>query len=173
MTIRKISVALAAASVLTAAAALAGSSPTTFTVSANVIKNCTVTAQNLDFGNYDPVTANSATGSDATATANVSVKCTKGSGGVTVGMDRGANASGGVRRMAGPGGDFLSYVINDDAASDWTEAGGPPATSGSVAYAGFTSASLAVTHQAHGILTKAQDVTVGAYTDTITATVYF
>jgi spore coat protein U-like protein len=172
-TIKKLSVALGAAGLLCAAAAAAGTAAKNFTVSATVVQNCTITVNNLDFGNYDPVGANAAGGADKTATADISVNCTKGSAGVSVGLDRGSNASGAQRRMAGPGGDVLNYSIADDTGGDWDQTGSTPVTAGTQPYVGFTSAAVAVTHTAHGTLPKGQDVGIGSYTDTVKATVVF
>jgi spore coat protein U-like protein len=175
MTARKLSVVLAAAGLSIAAAAVASNATKPFTVSATVSQNCTITVNNLDFGAYDPVGVNSASGSDVSATANISVNCTKGSSGVTVGLDRGANVSGTQRRMADPvSGDFLNYSIKDDNGNDWDQTGtAPNVTLGTQGYSGFTSAATAVTHTAHGTLTKGQDVSIGTYTDTVQATVVF
>jgi spore coat protein U-like protein len=173
MNATKISVALGAAGLLCAAAAVAGTAAKNFTVSATVVQNCTITVNNLDFGNYDPVGTNSASGADVTATASIAVNCTKGSAGVSVGLDRGSNASGAQRRMAGPGGDVLNYSIADDTGGDWDQTGSAPVTVGTQAYLNFTSAATPVAHTAHGTLPKAQDVSVGSYTDTVKATVVF
>src|SRR6187401_3497739 len=59
-----------------------------FTVSATVSANCTISAGALAFGSYDPVSANASTDLDQTST--VTVACTKGSTGV-VSLDNGVN----------------------------------------------------------------------------------
>jgi spore coat protein U-like protein len=159
---------LAAAALVSTAGIAAPTAP--FQVSAKVIANCSVTATDLNFGNYDPLVANKT--ADLPATSTISVTCTKNSPNVTVGLDRGVNASSGQRRL-GNAGEFLNYSITDDNNIDWTQTVSGAVTTGSVAYGPFTSVSAAITHTAHGILTAGQDVSVGTYTDTVTATVLF
>src|SRR5215469_5334034 len=56
---------------------------TSFTVSATVLKTCSVAATNLGFGNYVP-----GSGVVPTATSTISVNCSKGTG-FTVALDKG------------------------------------------------------------------------------------
>jgi spore coat protein U-like protein len=58
-------------------AASAGSSTATVSVTATISSNCTIAANPLQFGSYDPLSANNATALTATTTINVT--CTKGS----------------------------------------------------------------------------------------------
>src|SRR5436305_2867226 len=92
----------------------AASTNTTFTVTASVVANCTISASNLAFGNYDPVTANNTTGADLYANSTLTVACTKGAPNVWIGLDAGANgasAVGTTRAMSAGGGNFLSYEL--------------------------------------------------------------
>jgi spore coat protein U-like protein len=167
----KLSKILFAAAALVSTAGIAAPPTANIQVSAKVVANCSITATNMDFGNYDPLSANKT--ADATATSTISVNCTKNSPLVSVGLDRGANASGTQRRLANAG-EFLTYSIVDDNAIDWTQTvTGTTVTAGSVAYGPFTSVNTAIAHTAHGILNAGQDVSVGTYTDTVTATVLF
>jgi len=59
---------------------------TSFTVSATVLKTCSVAATNLGFGNYVP-----GSGVVPTATSTISVNCSKGTG-FTVALDKGTTA---------------------------------------------------------------------------------
>jgi len=169
--------AAAVALVSTSGNAAVTNKPTTFTVSAKVVTNCTITAANMDFGSYDPVVANAAGGANLTATSSIAVVCTKGSAGVSVGLDLGANSNAGSRRLANAG-EFLNYSIADDAGNPWTQtsttvAGVTTVTGGSVSYTNFTNSTTAVAHTATGTLPAGHDASVGTYTDTVTATVVF
>ena len=80
---------------------------TSFTVSATVLKTCSVTAANLGFGNYTPGSG------PQSAQANISVNCTKGTG-FTVALDKGSTAGGTItqRLMAqGGGAGTLQYNL--------------------------------------------------------------
>jgi len=72
---------------------------TSITVSATVLKTCSVTATNVTFAAYTPA------GGVQTATGTISVNCTKGTG-FTVALDKGTTAGGTVaqRLMAQSGG---------------------------------------------------------------------
>jgi spore coat protein U-like protein len=72
---------------------------TSFTVSATVLKTCSVTATNLGFPNFTPGSG------PQTATSTISVNCTKGTG-FTVALDKGTTAGGteAQRLMAQGGG---------------------------------------------------------------------
>jgi spore coat protein U-like protein len=149
--------------------ALLGSTPTwaatqqtSFLVTATVISVCTITATPMAFGNYSPLG-----GSPTDATSTITITCTQGA--VThVGLDNGANFSGGNRRMMFLT-SFLNYQIYKDSnhatlwgnsTPDWLDTGTAP----SIAPRNFT---------AYGRITAAQDVPIGAYLDTVTATVDF
>src|SRR2546426_10044691 len=80
--------------------ALAGSSTGSFSITATVAQTCSVSATStLAFGAYDPVVANAS--SALAGTGSVSIKCTKGSSGITVDLDAGAHVSGTQRRLQG------------------------------------------------------------------------
>ena len=74
----------------------AASANTTFTVSASVISNCTISAGNLAFGSYDPVGVNAGTGADLYANSTLTVACTKNAPNVWIGLDAGANSASAV-----------------------------------------------------------------------------
>src|SRR5256885_4386581 len=80
--------------------ARAGSSTGSLSITATVAQTCSVSATStLAFGAYDPVVANAST--PLTGTGSVSIKCTKGSSGITVDLDAGAHVSGTQRRQIG------------------------------------------------------------------------
>src|SRR5436853_7348740 len=84
----------------TSGLALAGSNTGSLSITATVAQTCSVSATStLAFGAYDPVVANAA--SALTGTGSVSIKCTKGSTGITIDLDAGVHASGTQRRLHG------------------------------------------------------------------------
>ena len=152
----------------------AGSANTTFTVSANVINNCTISAGNLAFGSYDPVVANNTTGADLYANSTLTVACTKSASNVWIGLNAGANgasAVGTTRAMSAGGGNFLSYELytanpNPAPGTAW---GNTQATGASYTPVSKAPASITV----YGRTPKGQDAAAGAYSDTITATINY
>src|SRR5262245_61750686 len=79
-----------------------GQSSANMQVNANVIRKCTISAQPLAFGSYDPVQTNAAAPLDGQTT--LTVACTKGTA-ISIGMDAGTNAQGTVRRMTSGAGE--------------------------------------------------------------------
>src|SRR5258708_30912341 len=74
-----------------------GQSSANMQVSANVIRKCTISAQPLAFGNYDPVQANATAPLDGQT--SLTVACTKGTA-VDIAMDDGGNSQGQTRRLS-------------------------------------------------------------------------
>jgi spore coat protein U-like protein len=101
-------ISLAAESRLSAQASSASSS---LTVTANVVKNCTITTAPVAFGNYDSVAANATAPLDGIGT--VTVTCTKGAA-AKVGLNDGSNAQGTTRRMSQGATDHLTYELYRD-----------------------------------------------------------
>ena len=147
-------------------AAMAATATTTFPVSATIVKNCSIAAAPLAFGNYDPVVVNAAAPLNATST--VTVACTKGVS-ATVSLDLGlnhANATGTSRAMSTAGPAYLSYEIYQDAGHTtvWNLVN-------TVAYVSASKAPFAITD--YGQIPAGEDQPVGVYGDTITATITF
>jgi spore coat protein U-like protein len=140
------------------------------TVQATVDANCTIATTAVDFGSYDPVTANLS--ADKTGTGLVTVLCTTGAA-ATVTLGQGANADTGstdaapARRMKHGTADFLDYTLYSD--SGRTTVWGNTAPTG-YAYTG-TGASEDLT--VYGTLPGGQNKPGGAYTDTVVATITF
>jgi spore coat protein U-like protein len=135
-----------------------------FTVTVNVVATCTVSTVALNFGAYDPVSANAVAPRDATGTVNV--YCTAGTF-VTVTLDNGLWVSGTNRRLKAVS--FLTYEIYKDAARSiiWNVANTNTGTSTSNVIpinGGFT---------AYGRIFAGQDVPAGSYSDTILVTVNY
>ena len=137
-----------------AGAASAQTAQTTFQVLANVQATCSVSATNLDFGQYDPFAATPKDGS-----STLSVTCTNGT---TYGV---AVATPTARSMAGPSGSTLAYGLYNDAAR--SAAFGVPANSA-------TGIGTAQTINVYGRIPIAQTgARPGSYADTVTVTVSY
>jgi len=171
VSIRLLTVAGATALVLGGmSGAQAGSAQQNLTVQTTVTANCTIGTTAVDFGNYDPIVVNLNT--DKTGAGKVTVQCSNGAS-ATVTLGQGANSDTGssdtvpLRRMKHGTVDFLTYTLYSDAGR--TTVWGNTAPTG-VAHAGDgTSTDIDV----FGTLAKNQNVPVGAYTDTVVATVTF
>lgn len=150
-----------------AASSLGAQSATAnLTVSATVSKNCTITTTPVAFGSYDSVTANATAPLDGTG--GVVVRCTKGAA-AKVGLNPGGNAQGATRRMAGIATEFLTYELYKDSGhvNVWGDTAStaldiPPAVNQNPQ-----------TFPVYGRVPQAQTAAVGAYTDTVVATVNF
>ena len=155
----------------TANEADAQTATSTFTVTASVAANCTISTVGITFGAYDPVVANAATPVDANG--SVTVACTNGAV-TTIGMDQGTFPSGtstaaAPDRQMSSGTDNMSYALYQDAAHTtiWADIGTPSAVA-------YTSVGFApTTIDIFGQIPAGQDLSVGAYSDTVTATISF
>ncbi len=164
----------AIASALVAGSAFAGPSPQTgsFQVTANVVASCRVTSTtDIAFGNYDPADVNNAAALDANG--NIAVRCVKGTT-ANVAIEQGSNPAATstcatpLRQMAG-GAERLAYAIFQDAAR--TTPWGCDLTNDQ----SFTAATVATptTLTTYGRIPAGQDVSVGAFADTVNVTVTF
>lgn len=175
---RKVLIGLVTSGALLAVAAGASASTTTttFTVSASVLKTCSVSATNLAFGNYTPG------GGQLASTSTVSVLCTNGTT-FTAALNAGSTTSGTVaqRLMAESGGSgTLQYNLYTTAAHStvWGDGTGSSATESGTG-AGMANAD-AQSLTVYGLLpdnatNQAAPVTgaTTAYSDTITVTVTY
>jgi spore coat protein U-like protein len=160
------SLRLVAASVLAFGVAntyAAGTADGTINLSAEVVSNCTILADDVAFGDYDPVVVNKAvTGADIDRTSEVLTTCTLGSA-PTLSIDQGGHFAGGSRNLAS-GLNTLNYSVYEDAARlvawDGMAAGTPTGTT-------------AQSNIVYFRLAKGQNKPVGTYTDTVTVTVTF
>ncbi len=132
-----------------------------FTVSATVLASCEVTANDLDFGDYNPVAA-----SHLDAATTLSVTCTNGTPyEVGLNLGGGGGASTATRYMAN-GGENLGYTLYQD--SGRTTLWGASAGDDTLAGVGT---GAAATIDVFGRVPMLQAVPAGAYQDTITVTV--
>ena len=146
--------------------AFAGSATANLNVSASVAAVCTISTAPVAFGAYDPVVANAAT--DLNGTGTVTVACTKGAS-ATIDLGNGNNLSGGSRRMSS-GSDFLNYSLYKDAARTQVWGTG---LAGGTTYTYNSASKTATNVTVYGKVPQAQDVTVGAYSDVVLATINY
>lgn len=155
---------------LTLVLGLAGSevpaqtSTTTFQVTATISASCSVTASNLGFGSYNPLS-----GSLLTGTSTVTANCTS-STPYTIGLDAGSapGATVTTRRMQS-GGNELNYSLFRDAARslNWGNTPGVDTVAGT-----GTGGAQAIT--VYGAVPASQtSLPPASYSDTVTATINF
>lgn len=153
----------AVAVALFAASTTASAQTATFQVSASVTKTCTIAANPIDFGSYDPVGANDTNPADQTGT--VTIRCTRGTA-YSVALGQGDNFSGGRRMQLGASGEFLAYELFSDASRTAVWDAAAP-----VAGTAANRSPIALT--VYGRVPAGQDAVEGAYLDTVAATVNF
>jgi len=170
-----ISIALIASS----SAVFAASASTNIPVSASVSQNCSIsTSSALAFAAYDPIGANATAALNATG--QISVACSKGATGLTLGMDNGAHVSGTQRQMlGGTAAGMLQYnIFQPPSSAPGTACTFPGSTAWTATGAGMltlTSAPTKVTrlYNVCGTIPGGQDVAADTYTDTISASINF
>lgn len=162
---KKLQYALFPLLVLMPATAMPDTATGTFNVTATVLSACSVSATDLAFGTYTP-----SAGTDNDNTSTISVTCTLGTS-YNVGLNAGLHGgSVTTRQMKGPAvTDLLDYGIYSDVTRlvNWGN------TVGTDTVTGVGIGLLPFDHTAYGRITAGQDVSPGAYNDTITVTVTF
>lgn len=141
-------------------------------VSATVVNNCTITTAPVAFGNYDPIVANAAGGSDVYANGSVTVTCTKNAPNVWVDLGPGGNFSG-TRRMVNAGVNFLNYELykadpNPTPGALWTTGNGTGGVN--ITPGGVTAPNVL---PVYGRVPQGQNPAAGVYNDTVLATVNY
>jgi spore coat protein U-like protein len=131
-----------------------------FSITATVVPSCTITANTLSFGAY--------TGTAASATSTLSVKCSNGTP-YNVGLDPG-QASGATvttRKMV-KGSKTLNYSLFSDSGrtTNWGITVGTDTVAG-------TGTGLAQTLTVYGQVPGGQKPAAGSYADTVTATITY
>ena len=159
-----------------AQAAPAGTATANISVSTTIIPKCTITTTPVAFGDFDPFT-----GVDLTTAGTVVVGCTKASTGLWVGLGDGANAVSGQRKMKHATlADTLNYALVMPTAV--TPGAACPAFASGTAWTNTSATALNLesptsyatrTYNVCGQWAKGQDSSVGAYADTVIATVNF
>lgn len=147
----------------------AATATTTFQVSATVLKNCTVSATNLAFGNYTPAAGALAVNS------TVSVSCTTGTT-FTVALNGGSTAGGTIaqRLMSDGAGATLLYNLytTNAFATVWGDGTGASVTQAGTGAGMGTPQALTVYGQLPDSAAN-QAKPPASYTDTITVTVTY
>jgi spore coat protein U-like protein len=146
-----------------AAPALAGSANDNFQVSATIADICVVTADDLDFGAYDPTA-----GSAHAATTTLEVTCTPGTD-YDIALDEGSGAGATIAsRLMTQGGDTLTYSLFQDSGhtSLWGDTLG-------VNTVGDTGDGTAQSFTVYGRIPAGQYQPAGTYLDTVTVTVEY
>ncbi len=133
-----------------------------FTVSATVIKSCTVTANTLDFG-----TSSGSLSTNIDSTTTVQATCSKTTP-YQIGLDNGQNFSA-TRRMTGGSSEYINYEIYRDASR--TLRWGNTLSTDTISGIGTGSAQPAVT--VYGRVPPQTTPSPGDYTDTITVIVNY
>ena len=133
-----------------------------FKVTATVVPGCTLALATIAFGNYDPIT-----GTDGTASATWTVKCTIGAA-IRIAIGNGShsvNATTNGMTLGGsltPGLDEkLIYTLTNESGTPWNNA--------ELAIPNGTGADQDVVVK--GAMAAGQNVKVGAYEDSVVATV--
>lgn len=172
---QKISIVLASCSLLAlcGSASAAGSSSTLLNVVAYVSSSCQISANSVNFGNYDP-----ASSSAGTATGNVTLACVKGSNPIVT-LDYGQNANGNIRAMKGNNTEVLEYQLYQPANNT---AGTACTFNESVIWGGTGTERFVVTtspgilprtYNICGLIPPGQDVATDFYQDKVMAQVDF
>lgn len=170
-----VAIALSSASGLV----LAASVSTFIPVSASVTQNCAIsTTSALAFTTYDPVGVNATAALNATG--QISVACSKGAVGLTIGMDNGSHVAGTQRQMQGATAlSLLLYNIfqppNNTPGTGCTFPGTTAWSTVGTGLLTLTSAPTKVTrvYNVCGTIPGGQDVAADTYSDTVSATINF
>jgi spore coat protein U-like protein len=151
----------------------AGSLNSNLAVNASVASNCTISTVAVAFGPYDPIVTNAATA--LTGNGSITIACTKASV-PTLELGLGATPSGTVRQMAS-GAERLPYELYQPPNNVAGTACGALTTVWGTGAAELTTVAApskaARTYNVCGSIPGGADVAVGAYADTVIATVTF
>ena len=169
---RAVKVSLVLAAILVATPVFAQTATSNLAVSATVIANCTIATTPIAFGNYDPVSANAGAAAHLDSTGTVDVACTRGTPGLRIDLNTGANAAGVVattRAMTAGAGLFLDYELYSDNGRTtlWGSGAGSGVTLTPPANKNVRSTTV------YGRVPGAQDAAAGTYNDTVVATINF
>ncbi len=143
------------------APAQAGNDDDSFQVTATVLAACEIVAQDLAFGDYDPIAA-----SNLDAASTLSLTCTNGTPyELSMSLGTGPGATPAARYMLN-GSDPLAYVLYRNAGRTqlWGQSAGSDTLAG-------TGTGAPVTIDVFGRIPMQQAVPAGAYEDTLTVTV--
>jgi len=126
---------------------------------------CTISATSVNFGTY-----NVFNGSDVDSTGTVTYRCNGSAHNVTVGLTQGASASFNPRQMQ-KGAEALTYNLFLDASRATIWGDGTAGTS--VHQGGNPPNNTNINVTVYGRVWAGQDVSAGAFSDTVTAVINF
>jgi len=166
--IRTLAITSAAALAIASVQAQAGTTGTSFAVTATVVNSCVVnSASAMAFGNYDVNLG------AVTSTSAININCTK-SDTYTIALNYGANGGSAANRIMANGTNLLDYNLFVDSgyANVWnsTCGSGMNCDGGTGAGPGVGNAQ---SYTVYGKIPAGQNVPAGSYSDTITVTVTF
>jgi len=144
--------------------ALAQTANDTFAVTAEVIDACDITANDLSFGNYSAIS-----GSNVDATSTLDVTCTT-STSYVIALNVGTTSGGAFTgRLMTDGSNTLDYNLYTSTArtSVWGDGTGATLTVSGTGNGSLQSLTV------YGRVPASQNVPVGSYADTVTATISF
>ena len=144
----------------------AASSTTNVPVNATVAQVCSITtSSSLSFNVYDPVNVNLT--APLNATGQISVACSKGATGMTIGLDNGAHVVGQQRQMLGTLNLAFLGTCTFPGSTNWTNVG-----NGLLSLTNATT-STARLYNVCGSIPGGQNVASDTYTDVVIATINF
>jgi spore coat protein U-like protein len=152
--------------------AQAGTATGTLGVTLTITSGCTISASaTLAFGS---VAGSSLATTDATANTTFAVTCTL-LAPYAIGMGYGANASGTQRRMLTGASTYLNYGLYQSTGTTqpWTTATSSTSCTTAGACVTAIGTGAAVTYTVYGDVPSGQAVAAGAFTDSVTMTVYY
>ena len=132
---------------------------------AHAAPGCTISATSVNFGSY-----NVFTGSTTDSTGTVTINCNGSAHNITVGLSQGSSSTFNPRTMI-KGGETLTYNLYRDAARTTIWGDG---TGGTSTYTNANPANNAdIILTVYGRVPAGQDVSAGAYSDTVAAVINF
>jgi spore coat protein U-like protein len=145
-----------------------GSATGNFTVSTTVNQTCATSSPTLDFGAYNPITTNATANLDSSTTITVNCQF---DANVTLAFDLGTSALAGhcgpsPQRCMANGNNYLSYNIYTSSSD---RSSGTPWTSPVTETVSGGSSTISI----YGRVPGGQDASVGTYSDSVVATVYY
>lgn len=136
-------------------------------VSVNVLSACSITANDMQFGNYNPAEADAIRN-----TTSINATCTSGTSAI-IKMDDGSTEGEGsslgtpIRRMIGSEGEYLEYAIYSD--NGYSAVWGGTAETG----VAITGTGSVINLTAYGNVPALQSVSAGSYSDSIQIEINF
>lgn len=154
---------LAGAAAFAVSPAFAGNATGSINVGLTVTDDCTIATNDIDFGSTGIVESNIDTSADIT------IECTKGTA-YAIGLDGGSTGNNtAARKMTAGGADTVNYQLYSNAgySTVWGNTVGADTVDSAAATGGNE------THTIYARVPSHQNVPIGTYADTITATIWY